>query len=169
MTESDTKETQPNSYIQLRHELDKLTHSLRLVSDAKRSIDIRSHLLHRPIFADFEFVAQLRQFCQNSRYQKVRILLNQTQDMVQNGHRLLDLAQRLPSFIEIRLCHKDFIDPRQEFIVVDQTAYLRWLFDNEIKAVVDSHDRGHSKQLTHEFNKLWQYANPASELRRLGI
>jgi hypothetical protein len=89
---------------------------------------------------------------------------------LQDSHRLLLLAQRLPSIIEIRVPLEpgDRFD-RGAYLFNDQGGYL-WLRDAEQDGGrADRCDRGAQAPLLHDFEQRWDRSARARELDNLSI
>ena len=69
---------------------------------AQRSLDIVTRDLDAVIFNDSAVVEAIKDFALSGRHARVRILVGDITRVVQNRHRIPNLAKRLTSFMEIR-------------------------------------------------------------------
>src|SRR3569833_967545 len=94
--------------------------ALRLVQQARRSLDIYSRDLDKAIYDAPTFLDAVRALALNAKQGAVRILVKDSSRAVKCGHRLIPLCQRLTSFIEIRRPPEEYRDYYEAFMVVDR-------------------------------------------------
>ncbi len=73
--------------------------SLEMVRQRKRMLDIISRELDPAIYNTAEFTEAVKQLVLKSRNNRVRILVHEPLRIAKRGHRLVDLAMHLSSFI----------------------------------------------------------------------
>src|SRR3569832_1410299 len=98
--------------------------ALRLVQQARRSLDIYSRDLDKAIYAEPTFLDDVRALALNAKPGAVRLLVKDSSRAVIYGHRLIPLCQRLTCFIEIRRPPEEYRDYYEVFLVVDRLGYL---------------------------------------------
>ena len=143
--------------------------ALQLARQATREILIASYDLDSRIYSNSEFADALASFVRGHRDARVDILVWKTAPAVKQGHRLIDLAQRLTSSIHIHepdRVHKDFIE---SFMVVDGTAYFRRPLADRFDGVAQPHAPLIARDLRERFLEMWERSTPCSEFRRLRI
>ena len=143
--------------------------ALKLARQATREILIASYDLDSRIYSNSEFSDALASFVRGHRDAHVDILVWKTAPAVKQGHRLIDLAQRLSSSIHIHepdRVHKDFIE---SFMVVDGTAYFRRPLADRSDGVAELHAPLFARDLRERFLEMWERSTPCSEFRRLRI
>jgi phosphatidylserine/phosphatidylglycerophosphate/cardiolipin synthase-like enzyme len=142
---------------------------LALTQQARHSIDIVSRHLDPGLYDNEEFGAALRQLVVNSRRSQVRILLLDSVPVVTLGNRLVELAQRLSSYVSIRVPapeHKEF---NEAWLVADATGFLHRRFSDRFESTANFADRRQAAALTNRFDEIWQRAQAAGNLRRLHL
>lgn len=140
-----------------------------LAASARREILLISSDLQAQLYDQEPFLLAVRRLALSSRRAQVRILVRDIDRIVKRSHRLLDLAGRLPSFIEIRrLAAEDRQDERC-FLLIDQTAYLWQINSSSRLAETSLQDPVKACQLAAEFTELWERAAPDPNLRRLAL
>ena len=139
----------------------------RLCELAQRQVDIFTHDLDKPLYDQPAVLDQLKRLALSSRGICVHILLQNSEPAQQQGHRLIELARRLTSRIEIRRPHDDLIDHRENFLIADRMGILRRRQSDRYEGEVNFHDPLESKRLSEWFTEAWEQAEPDSSLRRL--
>lgn len=142
---------------------------LMLAQQARRSVDIVSRHLDPVLYDTDDFGAAIRELVVNSRRAQVRILLLDTAPVVSRDNRLVELAQRLSSYISIRVPapeHKEF---NEAWLVADSTGFLYRRFSDRFEATANFADRRQASALTNRFEEIWQRAQPDGNLRRLHL
>jgi hypothetical protein len=105
-----------------------------------------------------------------SRHARVRVLLEESGPAVRTGHGLIDLAQRFPSFIGMRLLGPEDRGRRDAWIVVDESAVV-YRPDHQRLAdgYMDLRDPSRAPKLARDFDEWWERGEPDPNLRRLYI
>ncbi|MBM4227350.1 MAG: hypothetical protein FJ164_06350 [Gammaproteobacteria bacterium] len=143
--------------------------SLALVRRARRSVDIFSRHLDPMIYDTAEFVEGLRALIVGSRRARVRVLLREVAPVVAQGHRLIELAQRLSSYIEIRVPALEHQDTADAWLVVDGCHYLHRRSGERHEATAAFDDARRARQLTLRFEEIWARAQPDLNFKRLHL
>lgn len=140
-----------------------------LAATARREALIISSDLQAPLYDQEPFLLELRRLAISSRRAKIQILVRDIDPIIKRGHRLLELAARLPSFIEIRRLAPEDSQYEQCFLLVDRAAYL-WQQSSGSRLGELSYDAGvRGRQLAAEFLELWERGAPDPNLRRLAL
>ncbi len=143
--------------------------ALALAQQARHEIVIASYDFDTRIYSNQPFVDTLTSFVRGHRHAHVNILVWQTSPAVKQGHRLIELAQRLSSSIKIHepdKIHAEFIE---SYMVVDGTAYFRRPLADRSDGIGSLHAPLISRDLKEQFLTMWERSAPSSEFRRLRI
>ena len=143
--------------------------ALQLAQQATHEILIASYDLDSRIYSNNAFIDALSALVRKHRDASVHILVWKTAPAVKQGHRIIELAQRLTSSIHIHepdRVHKDFIE---SFMVVDGTAYFRRPLADRSEGVAEFHAPLNARDLHERFLEMWERSTPCSEFRRLRI
>lgn len=143
---------------------------LQLLTDARHQLAIHLPMLGNDSYASAEELAQLRRIAISGRWARIRVLLHDPAAALRNDHRLVALAQRLPSAIQIRM-------PVDEADLAYVSAYLLndvggYLFLPEAdrpEGRAARHDRASQAPLQQHFDEVWERAERASMLQSLDI
>lgn len=143
--------------------------ALKLLTQSRRNICILSKDLDPAIFNTEEFVDTISQIARNNRYAKVQILVKDTQALLENGHKLVKLAQRLPSKITIRTLTVEPDDKKMGFILCDAHGLLYKNDDSTYKGFANYSAAAEVKHFREIFDYIWQYGETDPELQQLHI
>ena len=151
-----------------REELIDIT--LRLLAGARHSMCVRVRELHPLLLNDTACLVELRRLAISGRGASIRILVEDLTRALQEGTRLLELAQRLSSVIEMRRP----VEPADlaygsAFMCVDTCGYLFRPQESEMVTTGSTYAPGHHAELMRLFEEVWARSEPWPELRALGI
>jgi len=141
--------------------------SLNLVAQARRELLLLSRHLDGVIYDTPEMGQAIRDFALRSRGARMRVLVKDPARAVRDSHRIIGLAQRLSSFIEIRVPPPEFADYNSAFLVADRTGYIHRHLSDRYESVVEFNASAHATGLAREFNTMWEGALPDPSVRRL--
>ena len=141
----------------------------QMVQQARRSVDIISRLLDPPVFNSPDFIDAVRGMITGNRYPKVRVIVFDPDTIVRNGHRLVDLAGQLSSFIEMRKAGYEFNIYNECLLLVDDIAYIHRINGERYEATANFNDRRQSKYYRKEFDTMWEPARQDPNLRRMSL
>lgn len=153
----------------LHNSTDNKLATLRLISQAQRHLHVYSRDLDARVFDDVEITNALSALARRHRSSHVRLLVAEVGTAQRNGHRWLELAQRLSSKIDIRVIHEDHQQHPFCFLVADQSGLLYRSNAAEFAGEVHFHAPLRCLEKLKFFDEVWQISRPASELRRLFI
>ena len=142
---------------------------LSLATQARRALDIVSRHLDPALYDNEAFGAAIRELVVDSRRAQVRILLLDSAPVVARGHRLVELARRLSSFITIRIPAPEYKNLNEAWLVADATGYLSRRFSDRPEATANFADPRQATHLTNRFEEIWQRAQPDANMRRLHL
>lgn len=151
-----------------REELITVTH--QLLRGARHSMCVLVRELHPQLLNDTACLVELRRLAISGRGASIRVLAQDLSRALQEGTRLLELAQRLSSVIEMR---KPIEQPDLEypsaFMCVDSQGYLFRPLEFEMAAEGATWAPGRHALLMRKFEDVWARSEPWPELRALGI
>ncbi len=141
--------------------------ALNMATQAHRTIDIFSHDLDHPLYDQSDFVVAIKELSLRSRFSQIRILLQNNRTIRRKGHRLVHLAQRLTSSIEIRRPGEPLLKALENFLLADEYGYIHRKMASYYEGRCDFNDRLRVAQLAERFNEAWESGEPDRELLRL--
>ncbi|NQD37714.1 phosphatidylserine/phosphatidylglycerophosphate/cardiolipin synthase family protein [Permianibacter sp. IMCC34836] len=143
--------------------------ALRLIAQAQRHIHVFSRDLDARVFDDADVSHALSALARRHRSSHVRLLVADVGPAQRNGHRWLELVQRLSSKIDVRITHEDHLHHPFCFLVADQSGLLYRSNAAEYSGEAHFHAPLLCLEKLKFFDEVWQLSRPASELRRLFI
>ncbi len=158
---------QPHDTITLEQSEDVRQAGLALIRQAQRNVIVISRHLDADLYNNSEFATAVREFVLNNRYARLRILVRDAGPAVRSGHRLIELSQRLSSFIEIKVPDPQFDSYNSAFLVVDAGGYIFREQADIYHAQCSFADRKFSEGLSHQFEEMWESSQPDANLRRM--
>jgi len=143
--------------------------AIALVAQARREVAIMSRHLDAVIYDNADFGAAVRQFVLRNRGTRVRILVKDADRPRREGHRLVDLAQTLSSFVEIRVPAHEFHGYNAAFLVADQIGAVYRSMADRFEATVTFGDRKAAGELIRQYDEMWESARGDPGLRRMHL
>jgi hypothetical protein len=142
---------------------------LALISQARREVLIMSRQLDRALFDNTQTSRALRDFILQSRRTHLRVLLKDPEPARRHGHRLIELAQRLSSYAEIRVPAPEHHAFNAAFVVADQQGVVHRSLADRYEATVSFADRHLAGECVRQFEEMWETARGDAGLRRLHV
>ena len=140
-----------------------------MAQQCRQSVMIISRDLEPPLYDTPDFIDAIKKMILGNRKSSVRIMVFQPQLIVRRGHRLLDLAANLSSFIKIRKPAEEYKSFNESLFVADNTAYLHRKNSERFEGTINFNDKLVSKHLLLQFDEMWEKATPDVNTRRLNI
>lgn len=112
----------------------------------------------------------IKRIALSGRHAQVRIIVQEPRRPLADGHRLIALAQRLPSVIAIRtpVDEHDLTYP-SAFLVTDQRGYFFRVLGSRLEGEGSTYAPGRHAQLCQLFDQAWERSTPSEELRQLSF
>ncbi len=143
--------------------------ALSMARQCRRLLDISSRHLDPMIYDTAEFVAAVRELARRSRYTQIRILVHSPGQLVARGHRLLEVAQALSSFIQVRVPGDEHRDFNEAMLIADRCGYIHRPLADRHEAAADFNDPQTCTDLLRRFDIVWEAADPDPNFRRLHV
>lgn len=142
-------------------------HLRYLANCARRQISIISNDLMRDIYHNEDLYQALLSFLRDNRNARIRILVADSQNLIQESHLLTRLTQRLPSKMQIRKLLDDADTPDECYALFDRRALL--LFNDESSALgFANYDNSPlCLSMLEKFDLLWQYQSEEDQNLRI--
>ena len=142
----------------------------QLLSGARHSMCVLVRELHPLLLDDTACMVELRRLAISGRGASIRVIVQDLQRALEENMRVLELAQRLSSVIEMRRP----VEPadlayRSAFMCMDTAGYLFRPVENEMYAEGSTRAPGRHAELMALFEQVWARSEPWPELRAGGI
>ncbi len=141
----------------------------KLASSAVHSINILSRSLNHQVFDRADILEAMHKFIQKSRHSGIQILLYDGTNIIKNGHRLLNLADRVPSKITFRKLPKECTVYNESFMTADGKGFLHNPQSDRYEGSVNFNDITRCSELDKIFTDYWHQSEPIADLRRVSI
>ncbi len=126
--------------------------------------------LESELYNDVEIYDHLAELCTGNRNTRIRILAHDTRVAANRGHYLIHLAQRLPTFAQIRVTatpeHKQF---RESWLLADDGAYLRIRNPERWEGFYELDNKLETRSFLEAFEDAWEASVPDQNTRRLSL
>lgn len=143
---------------------------LQLLCEARHDVAIRVPLLETGSLDSLDELAQLRRIASSGRSARIRLLLHYPEAALRNDHRLIALAQRLSSAIQIRTPVEEVdLGYRSACLLNDAGGYLFLPEADRPIGRAASHDRAGQTPLQRHFDETWERSERASVLQVLDL
>ena len=158
-----------DNYQRLETLADNRTGAVAVAAVAKRELTLFSHDLEPLLYDKDEFISVVQTLVVRSRMSRVRIVCIDPGPSIRAGHRIIGLAQRFSSYIEVRRASKDYSQLAETFLVADEEAVLFRPIASRYEGYADIHAPLEARKFLKQFAEIWELAEPDPEFRRLGI
>lgn len=161
--------TESETYRVLKSLADNRDASVAVAAVAKRELALFSRDLEPLLYDRQEFITVVQALATRSRMSRIRMACIDPGASVRAGHRIIALAQRFSSYIEVRRASRDHENLKDTFLVADDTALLYRPLCTRYEGYADLHAPMEARERLRPFEEIWQQAEPDPEFRRLGI
>ncbi|MCB1841512.1 MAG: hypothetical protein KDI09_00990 [Halioglobus sp.] len=140
-----------------------------LCATARRQVCILSPALERAAFDNEGLAEALSALARHSRQADIRILVSDVQAIVQRGHRLLALAQRLPSKVRMQRLDEHPQWNGETCVIRDRNGVLALPGHPARTGYYEPESRARAQQHLEVFNTLWNSSVSDPQLRALSL
>ena len=142
----------------------------KLVLLATRRVCIISQSLEPDLYNDREIYEHLSKLATGNRRADIRIIAHETRSAANQGHFLINLAQKLPSFVQIRTtvtqAHRQFLE---SWLLVDDMAYMRIKNPGRYEGIYDTNNKLETRSYFDRFEEIWEACQVDQNTRRLSL
>lgn len=139
--------------------------ALALMQQARRSLCLYSPDLEAWLYNHAVVQDACRAFLLDNPHNRLRILLRDSSKVVRNGHRLLALARRLSSNLQIRKLHPDYPAEEIAFVVADDRGLLIRPELDRYAGYALYNDPGRARLRQSQFDQAWECSTLDPNLR----
>ena len=145
-------------------------HIVTMALQCRRNITILSQDFDQKILNNDAVEAAIRSFLtSNSRVARIRILVQNPEKAIHQGHRLIELSRKLSSLMEIRQPANQHKSLTETAITFDQSGFLYRELGDRPEGSGCYHDPLRALELERKFDDIWALSEPLAEFRRLSI
>ncbi|APG06163.1 hypothetical protein BJI69_21150 [Luteibacter rhizovicinus DSM 16549] len=143
---------------------------VRLLTQARYRVAMYLPRMEPGILDSEAILTELRRLATSGRQAQVRVLTHDAEQAHREGHRLIGLAQRLPTAVSIRMpVDETHLAYASAFLADTTRGYLFRPIANRYEARGDLDAPGETSRLMAYFDEVWERAEPAWQIRPLGI
>ena len=143
---------------------------LELLALARRDICFYTRDLDPGLYENDAVLDALKRIGVSGRGASVRIVIQQPAIPARDGHRLINLARRLPSVFQFRTPDtEDDLHYPSAFLVTDRRSYYFRTLGSRYEGEAHTYAPGRQAQLLEYFNQVWERSTPSEELRQLSL
>jgi len=141
--------------------------SVAMAGGARRQLDIVSRSLDPLVYDTGEFLDAVKKLVLAQR-SRVRILVLDPESLrARGGHRVVDLALRVSSHMEIRRPGPDHSGFNEAMLIADRMGVIHRQHSDRYEGIANFRARPWAARLSESFDLLWQNAEADPYFRRL--
>lgn len=141
-----------------------------LILGSMHRVYLVTQKLEAELYNDQEIYDHLSALVTGNRNADIRIIAHDTRVAANQGHHLIHLAQKLPSFVQIRTTvtpvHKNF---RESWLIADDSAFMRIRNPERYSGYYDLDNKLECRAYHDEFIEIWEASEPDQNTRRLSL
>jgi len=158
-----------DTYQRLETLADNRQAAVMVAASARRDLVLLTRDLEPLLYDKDEFISAVQTLATRSRFSRIRVVTIDPGPSIRAGHRLIGLAQRFSSYIEIRRAGEAHTGLAESFLVADESGLLYRPIATRYEGFADAHAPLEARLHLKEFEGIWEQAEPDPEFRRLGI
>ena len=165
-----TGETETHDQPQRVQEREALRQSLpELLQRAQREVALLAPTLNAEIFNQQAISQSLASLIAKHQRNRVRILVDNHQQLLRDNERLAELGRRFSDFIQIHKLAPEHHGRSELLLLIDRQGYLYQADANRFDAIINFSDPIKTVQYHKEFDGLWQASSTLPGLHTLGL
>ncbi|AVP97038.1 GNAT family N-acetyltransferase [Ahniella affigens] len=142
--------------------------AIEIAKSARHGLCLASRELEFELYDDETFIEALKAVALSGRGALVRLLIDDVRLALERDHRLIQLAQRLSSKIEVRRPNPEYAgNDRPALLLNDQGGWLKRQDPSRYDGEYALNDRPRLRELQLAFDRLWERAEPETRIRAL--
>jgi len=143
-------------------------HATNLITEQTQdTLDIFSRNLDPGLYEQTDFLGNLSRLCLRNRKARIRFLVQQPAEAVKHCQRLLELARKLSSSIELRQPHPDYRQHNEAFLVADRCGLIYRKLSDRYEGTANFYAPVEAQRKTDFFTEVWDRSEVNPEFRRL--
>lgn len=136
---------------------------------AKHRLHIRATRLEYSFFKSEDLSSSLTALIRSDVHNTVRFLIDDVFDLFNSHTRLVQLARRFSSYIEIHKAPEDYGQISGFFIVADQMGYVHQRSGHFYPVRAEAYAPAQARRLEHRFDHDWSRSERLAELFSAGL
>ena len=140
-----------------------------LATQAQRSLLLHTENLEPAIYDERAFLDAVTRLSHAHSQSHIWILIQDARKVVQHGHRLIEIARRMSSSIQLRRPAEQYRNYHESFLLADGCGYLHRPIAARYEGTANFHDPGKVADFEKYFMEVWERSEPDEEIKRLYI
>ena len=140
-----------------------------LAAQAQRTLLLHTEDLEPAIYDDSAFLDAASRLARDHSQSRIWILIHDARKVVQHGHRLIEIARRLSSTIQLRRPAPQYRNYHESFLLADGCGYLHRPLAARYEGTANFNDPGKVADLEKYFMEVWERSEADEEIKRLYI
>ena len=153
--------------VELHTSADNRAATLAMLMQTQRSVTIFTRDLDAKILDNAQVVGAVKDFVLRSRQSRVRIITQDISKIVSQGHRLVNLYRRVPSYMDIRIPAKEHQSYNAAFLVFDHLGVIFRNHADRYEGTATFNDKINAQDLSNRFDDMWEASHGHPGLRVL--
>lgn len=141
----------------------------QMAAQAQRSLRIISRHMDKAIYDTPVFIEHVSRLARKSKYSQIQLLVHDTLPAVHSGHRLIDLSQRLSSYVLIRKISSEYADFNAAFLIADDHGIVYRKLSDRYEGNANFNAPLHAREMTKLFMEIWELSLPDPQIRKLHL
>lgn len=141
-----------------------------LVLGCTRQLHLVTQRLEAELYNHAEIFDHLTALASANRNTEIRIIAQDTRVAANQGHYLIHLAQKLPTYVQIRTtvtpAHRNF---QESWLIADNSAYLRLRHPERYEGYYELDNKLECRSYLERFKEIWEASEPDQNTRRLSL
>ncbi len=155
--------------VTLERRAEHYTMALDMLRATRRTVHVFSRRLDGKLYDTREFAETVARLASRQPRVRFRILLQEIDPLIKYGHRLIELARRLTTAIEIRAVHPDYRHYNEAFMVFDERRIIHRTLADRYEGIANDNDPDLARKLVNFFTEVWEVSQVDPNLRRLHL
>ena len=138
-----------------------------LAAQAQHTLLLHTEDLEPTVYDNSMFLEAVSRLARAHGQSRIWILIQDARKSVLHGHRLIEIARRLSSSIQLRRPAPQYRGFHESFLLADGCGYLRRPIAARFEGTANFHDPGKAAEWENYFMEVWERSEPDEEIRRL--
>jgi len=140
-----------------------------LAAQAQHTLLLHTENLEPAVYDDSVFLEAISRLARAHGHARIWILVQDSRKAVLHGHRLIEVARRLSSSIQLRRPAPQYLGFHEALLLADGCGYLHRPIAGRFEGTVNFHDPGKVADWGKYFMEVWERSEPDAELRHLHL
>ncbi len=140
--------------------------AVNMVSQARQEVKVFGVILDPGLIGDNNLTHMIEQFLIGNRQARLETLVYSSQNIIHNGHRVVEVLRRFMPRVECRLRNQGWMsDNKVTFIRVDEAGYIYQPNPDRFAGSASFNGASTAAKLDEIFTQLWHKSGPDPEMQ----